>query len=100
MLFLVCPATAAELSGIVTEVQDGDSLTLVNWQATAETRGADCYGRTLVSGANLTHVGYKGDAPAGRLRGIAVPRPILDKLISSEMQRWGRVIRERRIKPD
>ena len=151
----------------------------------------------LVSGANLTHVGYKGDAPAvtdllgahlgaglntmqavvqhvraGRLRGIGVasreraaampdlptiaeqgypdvvvttwfgfiapagvPRPILDKLnaevnaalampdvkekfanaglvpvggsmeqfdklIRSEMQRWGRVIRERGIKPD
>ena len=55
-----------------------------------------------MSGANLTHVGYKGDAPAGRLRGVGVPRPMehFDKLIRSEMQRRGRVIRERGIKPD
>jgi endonuclease YncB( thermonuclease family) len=35
------PAGAAEISGIVTEVQDGDSLTLVNWQATYKIRLAD-----------------------------------------------------------
>ena len=35
------PALAAELSGIVTEVQDGDTLTLVNWQATYKIRLAD-----------------------------------------------------------
>ena len=35
------PALAAELSGLVTEVQDGDTLTLVNWQATYKTRLAD-----------------------------------------------------------
>lgn len=35
------PAFAAELSGIVTEVQDGDSLTLVNWQHTYKIRLAD-----------------------------------------------------------
>lgn len=34
-------ASAAELSGIVTEVRDGDSLTLVNWQATYKIRLAD-----------------------------------------------------------
>lgn len=35
------PAIAAEISGIVTEVQDGDSLTLVNWQYTYKIRLAD-----------------------------------------------------------
>ena len=35
------PALAAELSGLVTEVQDGDTLTLVNWQATYKIRLAD-----------------------------------------------------------
>ena len=35
------PAFAAELSGIVTEVQDGDSLTLVNWRYTYKMRLAD-----------------------------------------------------------
>lgn len=34
-------AHAAELSGIVTEVQDGDSLTLVNWDATYKIRLVD-----------------------------------------------------------
>jgi endonuclease YncB( thermonuclease family) len=34
-------ASAAELSGIVTEVQDGDSLTLVNWQHTYRIRLVD-----------------------------------------------------------
>jgi endonuclease YncB( thermonuclease family) len=34
-------AMAAEVSGIVTEVQDGDSVTLVNWQATYKIRLAD-----------------------------------------------------------
>ncbi len=38
---LALPAFAAELSGIVTEVHDGDSLTLVNWQATYKIRLAD-----------------------------------------------------------
>src|SRR5687767_10761597 len=32
---------AAELTGIVTEVQDGDSLTLVNWSATYKIRLVD-----------------------------------------------------------
>ena len=35
------PVLAAELSGLVTEVQDGDTLTLVNWQATYKIRLAD-----------------------------------------------------------
>ena len=35
------PALAAERSGIVTEVQDGDSLTLVNWRYTYKIRLAD-----------------------------------------------------------
>ncbi len=35
------PAPAAELSGIITEVQDGDSLTLVNWSSTYKIRLAD-----------------------------------------------------------
>ena len=35
------PALAAELSGLVTEVQDGDTLTLVNWQATYKIRLVD-----------------------------------------------------------
>jgi len=35
------PALAAELSGLVTEVHDGDTLTLVNWQATYKIRLAD-----------------------------------------------------------
>ena len=38
---LALPVFAAELSGIVTEVQDGDSLTLVNWNATYKIRLAD-----------------------------------------------------------
>jgi endonuclease YncB( thermonuclease family) len=41
LLLFVGTATAAELSGIVTEVRDGDSLTLVNWQATYKIRLAD-----------------------------------------------------------
>ena len=41
LLLVVGTATAAELSGIVTEVQDGDTLTLVNWQATYKIRLAD-----------------------------------------------------------
>jgi endonuclease YncB( thermonuclease family) len=36
-----CVALAAEISGVVTEVQDGDSLTLVNWQHTYKIRLAD-----------------------------------------------------------
>ena len=35
------PALAAELSGLVTEEQDGDTLTLVNWKATYKIRLAD-----------------------------------------------------------
>ena len=35
------PALAAELSGLVSEVLDGDTLTLVNWQATYKIRLAD-----------------------------------------------------------
>ena len=35
------PALAAELSGLVTEVQDGDTLTLVSWQHTYKIRLAD-----------------------------------------------------------
>ncbi len=34
-------AGGAEISGIVTEVQDGDTLTLVNWSATYKVRLAD-----------------------------------------------------------
>jgi endonuclease YncB( thermonuclease family) len=43
LTFLACmrSVSAAELSGIVTEVQDGDSLTLVNWQATYRIRLVD-----------------------------------------------------------
>ena len=37
-LLLALPAVAAELSGIVTEVHDGDSLTLVSGQATYRIR--------------------------------------------------------------
>lgn len=35
------PTLAAELSGLVTEVHDGDTLTLVNWQATYKIRLVD-----------------------------------------------------------
>ena len=35
------PIAGAELSGIVTEVQDGDTLTLVNWSATYRIRLLD-----------------------------------------------------------
>ncbi len=41
LALLALPALAAELSGIVTEVQDGDTLTLVNWQHTYRIRLAD-----------------------------------------------------------
>ena len=41
LLFVTGAASAAEISGIVTEVQDGDSLTLVNWSATYKIRLAD-----------------------------------------------------------
>ncbi len=43
-LYLVLSAgisLAAEISGIVTEIQDGDTLTLVNWQYTYRIRLAD-----------------------------------------------------------
>jgi endonuclease YncB( thermonuclease family) len=40
-VFFSFTVDAAELTGIVTEVQDGDSLTLVNWQATYKIRLAD-----------------------------------------------------------
>jgi endonuclease YncB( thermonuclease family) len=40
-LAVALPTWAAEVTGIVTEVQDGDSLTLVNWQATYKIRLAD-----------------------------------------------------------
>ena len=40
-VLLALPAAGAELSGIVTEVQDGDTLTLVNWQATYRIRLSD-----------------------------------------------------------
>ncbi len=36
-----CLGFAAELEGIVTEVQDGDTLTLVNWKHTYRIRLAD-----------------------------------------------------------
>lgn len=39
--FLATVAVSAEISGIVTEVQDGDTLTLVNWSATYKIRLAD-----------------------------------------------------------
>src|SRR5687767_13378072 len=35
------PIGAEEISGIVTEVRDGDSVTLVNWQHTYKLRLAD-----------------------------------------------------------
>ena len=38
LLLFTGSVTAAELTGIVTEVQDGDTLTLVNWQATYKVR--------------------------------------------------------------
>jgi len=41
LALLALPALSAELSGIVTEVQDGDTLTLVNSQATDKIRLAD-----------------------------------------------------------
>ena len=41
LTLLTLPALSAELSGLVTEVQDGDTLTLVNWQATYKIRLAD-----------------------------------------------------------
>ena len=41
MALLTAPSLAAEISGIVTEVHDGDSLTLVNSQVTYKIRLAD-----------------------------------------------------------
>src|SRR5688572_14869813 len=41
MALLTTPACAAEISGIVTEVSDGDSVTLVNRQATYKIRLTD-----------------------------------------------------------
>ncbi len=37
-LLLALPASGTELTGIVTEVHDGDTLTLVNWTATYKIR--------------------------------------------------------------
>ncbi len=39
--FAACVAVAAEISGVVTEVHDGDTLTLVNWQYTYRIRLVD-----------------------------------------------------------
>ena len=41
LALLTLPALSAELSGLVTEVQDGDTLTLVNGQSTYKIRLAD-----------------------------------------------------------
>ena len=41
LTLLTLPALSAELSGLVTEVQDGDTLTLVNGQSTYKIRLAD-----------------------------------------------------------
>ena len=41
LTLLTLPALSAELSGLVTEVQDGDTLTLVSWQHTYKIRLAD-----------------------------------------------------------
>lgn len=41
MLFVALPAAAVELSGIVTEAHDGDTLTLANWQYTYRIRLVD-----------------------------------------------------------
>ncbi|MGQ0526032.1 MAG: thermonuclease family protein, partial [Betaproteobacteria bacterium] len=41
LLLAVGTAVAAEISGIVTDVQDGDTLTLANWQYTYKIRLAD-----------------------------------------------------------
>jgi len=41
LLFAALPAVSGELSGIVTEAHDGDTLTLVNWQHTYRIRLAD-----------------------------------------------------------
>lgn len=41
LLSVAACASAAELSGIVTEVYDGDTITLVNWQHTYRVRLVD-----------------------------------------------------------
>jgi endonuclease YncB( thermonuclease family) len=41
LVLSACLAFAGELEGIVTEVHDGDTLTLVNWQYTYKVRLAD-----------------------------------------------------------
>jgi endonuclease YncB( thermonuclease family) len=82
VVFAISFAAAAEISGIVTEVHDGDSLTLVTWNATYRIRLVD------IDAPEMSQA-YGKDARSSLFHMCALRKSTAD---ASDEDRYGRML--------